>query len=221
MSKKQLPSVAGRLSQAKADGKNLTRLLAPARSGANAVSSSNKLAKPGASNEEKPVSLSATGTVRGGLNFGKAPKSATSTSATSNSWNKLLKSTLSGGASGVLGGGVLQALGGLGGIVSGIAGLFGGSKKALQPLTAFQLPSSKNVTSGIGRKAGSAQSVAAFNGATKAAAANPVYSNVQNSLKTTGISGTGSSQYQNQQIVQAVKQALLTSSSLNDVIAEI
>ena len=221
MSKKQLSSVAGRLSQAKIDGKSLTRLLSPAQSAGNGGLGPNQSAKPGASNEEKPVSLSAIGNVRGGLNFGKAPKSATSLSPTSSSWNKLLKSSLSSGASGALGGGVLQALGGLGGIVSGIAGLFAGSKKTLQPLTAFQLPSSKNLTRGVGGRAGTAQPVTTFGGATKAAAANPVYSNIQNSLKTSGISGAGSSQYQNQQIAQAVKQALLTSSSLNDVIAEI
>ena len=220
MSKKQISSLAGHLSQAKSGGKNLAQLLSPVQSSGNAVAGANKSAKPGASKEEKSVSLSAAGTVKGGLNFGKAPKSATSASAAPSSWDKLLKNTLSSGVSGALGGGALSALGGLGGIVSGIAGLFGGSKKTLQPLTAFQLPDSQNPTIAIGGRAGGGGSLAAVSGGTKAGSS-PVYGNVQSSLKAGGVNGAGTYQYQNQQIAQAVKQALLTSSSLNDVIAEI
>jgi hypothetical protein len=94
-------------------------------------------------------------------------------------------------------GGIASAFGlgsvsGLGSLVSGIASLFGGGKKTLAPLQEFQLPAAQNQTITIGAN---------------------------------GSSGTATSsqsiQDQSAQIAQAVKTALLQSSSLNDVIAEI
>jgi hypothetical protein len=92
-----------------------------------------------------------------------------------------------------LGGGFgLGSITGLGSIVSSIASLFGGAKKATAPLQEFHLPAGQNLSISVGTSGAS--------GAT---------------------ANSQSLQDQSTQIAQAVKTALLHSSSLNDVIAEI
>jgi hypothetical protein len=85
---------------------------------------------------------------------------------------------------------------GIGSLISGLTSLFGGGKTAPPALIAYQLPTSQEQTISTG-----------------------------SSVSTPGVYGgpLASTPFENQsgQIVQSVKQALLNSSSLNDVIAEL
>lgn len=127
-----------------------------------------------------------------GIQFGKAPVQKT-TASTGTDWTKLLEQTASSGLASAFGGSFgLGSIAGIGSIISGIASLFGGSSKQA-PLQAFALPASQNQTIALGA-----------NGST-----------------TLNSTSTASLQDQSAQIAQAVKTALLQSSSLNDVIAEI
>lgn len=150
------------------------------------------------------------------ISFGKPSSSGSSVSSSSggSSWESLLSNTLSGGASGLLGNGI-SGFSGIGGLVSDIAGLFGGSSKpAVQPLTLFSLPDQQEITSYVnGTNATSLQGTAASG----QAASSGIYSSSQVSKSVTRakpvVDGTA--------VVQAVKNALLTSSTLADVITEI
>jgi hypothetical protein len=146
-----------------------------------------------------------------GLRFGGSSSSGTSSPATGSQWTNLLKQTASGGISSALGGG-LKDIGGIASIVSGFIGLFGGGKSTPPPLVHFEAPASQNQTAFVGSATGPAnwsESGTSAHTSSKGIYASGQESNVQ------------SLQYQSAQIAQAVKQALLNSSSLNDVIAEI
>jgi hypothetical protein len=146
-----------------------------------------------------------------GLRFGGSSSSGTSSPATGSQWTNLLKQTASGGISSALGGG-LKDIGGIASIVSGFIGLFGGGKSTPPPLVHFEAPASQNQAAFIGSATGPAnwsESGTSAHTSSKGIYASGQESNVQ------------SLQYQSAQIAQAVKQALLNSSSLNDVIAEI
>lgn len=146
-----------------------------------------------------------------GLRFGGSSSSGTSSSGTGSQWTNLLKQTARGGISSALGGG-LKDIGGIASIVSGFVGLFGGGKSTPPPLVHFEAPASQNQTAFIGSATGPAnwsESGTSAHTSSKGIYASGQESNVQ------------SLQYQSAQIAQAVKQALLNSSSLNDVIAEI
>jgi hypothetical protein len=153
--------------------------------------------------------LNAKGTQ--GIQFGKPSSNRTSTSATSD-LNSLLKSTESAGISSILGGGgLLGGLTGFGSLSSILGGLFGGGTKTLPPLTAFTLPKATTETYSIGTNTktttvptGSQQGAGIYAAQTK------------QSISASSVPGTSSGQ-----IAQAVKTALLNSSSLNDVINEI
>jgi hypothetical protein len=167
--------------------------------------------RPGRSRDTSLSSL--TGKINAtGLRFGSPSSSATATSSSSGSqWTNLLTQTARGGVSSALGGG-LKDIGGIASIVSGFIGLFGGGKSAPPPLVRFEAPASQNQTAFVGSTTGPARwldSGAAHSASSKGIYATGSESNVQ------------SLQYQSSQIAQAVKQALLNSSSLNDVIAEI
>lgn len=134
-----------------------------------------------------------TGKAAAGLQFGKAPVQRTPQSSGTD-WAKLLQQSASNGVASAFGGSFgLGSITGIGSIISGIAGLFGGSSKAAPALHAFALPASQNQTISVG-----------VNGNTQS-----------NSSSTLTL------QDQNAQVAQAVKTALLHSSSLNDVIGEI
>jgi hypothetical protein len=129
------------------------------------------------------------------ISFGRASRAATRNSSSPSQASKFL----SGSSSSGLGGTVSQALGfggGIGSLISGLASLFGGGKTAPPPLLAYQLPTSLSQTITIG-----------------------------SAVSTPGVYGgpPAASPFENHsgQIVQSVKQALLNSSSLNDVIAEL
>ena len=147
-----------------------------------------------------------------GLRFGGSASSSTTTSSgTGSQWTNLLKQTARGGISSALGGG-FKDIGGIASIVSGFMGLFGGGKSTPPPLVHFEAPDSQNQTAFIGSSTGPAnwsESGTSAHTSSKGIYASGQESNVQ------------SLQYQSAQIAQAVKQALLNSSSLNDVIAEI
>lgn len=130
------------------------------------------------------------------INFGRASRAATRNPKTTSTFSQLFSSSTS---SGGLGGTISQAAGfggGIGSLISGLTSLFGGGKTAPPALTAYQLPTSQVQTVSTG-------SVVSTPG---------VYG---------GPSASSSFEAQSGQIVKSVKQALLNSSSLNDVIAEL
>ena len=151
-----------------------------------------------------------------GLRFGSPSSRATNTGSSSFNWSSLVEQAGSGGLASAFGG-AGSLLGGFGSLISGLASVFGvGTKAALPALVQFQLPTVQNQAISVNMKGGS---VAAGETRTTAHIQGGIYG-------SQGKQGNGSvaaptSQYQKNQIVQTVKQALLNSSSLNDVIAEI
>ncbi|MBV9301367.1 MAG: hypothetical protein JOY53_04560 [Acidobacteriaceae bacterium] len=149
-----------------------------------------------------------------GIKFGRPSSSSQKASSSGSEWTNLLKQTASGGIASAFTGS-FGGIGGLGSLISGIVGLFGGgAKSTLPPLVEFQLPASEQQTVYV------------------SATGNSVYQG--NAVQSSGIggsaggsqnSGSGPDTYwiqaQSAQIAQSVKTAILNSSSLNDVIAEL
>ena len=137
--------------------------------------------------------------------FGKPSSGNSSSSSVAGGWQSLLSKTVSGGASSLMGGG-FSGVAGLGGLFSDIAGLFGGSSKPQPPpLTRFSLSDSIQETVALNASMGNVHTTPAQG----------IYaSNVQ-------ISNTSRTQLDPSAIAQAVKDALLTSNTLGDVIAEL
>ena len=181
---------------------------------------------------EKPVSLgrlvdttrsSITGRVTPqGIRFGRPSSPGTKAASNSGSeWTNLLKQTASGGIASAFSGS-FGGIGGLGSLVSGIFSLFGGGGKSTPPpLVEFQMPSSQQQTVYVGAGGSSTYQGSAVESIGGSAGKSGLYN-------TSAIAGTAettpSSQWiqeQSGQIAQAVKTALLNSSSLNDVIAEL
>jgi hypothetical protein len=136
------------------------------------------------------------------LSFGspsnKGAKGSTKTS-TGTLWTSLLGSTSSNGMSDLLGGGGLLSTG-LDYLTGGIASLFGaGSESVAEPLTQFVLPHAQDQTINTrGRQVNDRANAANLYG------------------QPAQLSATSKSA-----IIQTVKNAILTSSSLNDVIGEL
>lgn len=135
------------------------------------------------------------------LRFG-SPSSRGSAGArkkTESSWTGLLGNIAGGGVSDLLGGGILSS--GLDHLIGGFENLFGGGSTASQALTTFELADTQE------------QSIVVNNGQPTSASANPsgMYNN----------STAQVSQVSRASVVQTVRNALLTSSSLNDVIGEL
>jgi hypothetical protein len=166
--------------------------------------------KPGRLRDAAVSSLTGK-TNASGLRFGGSSSSGTSSSGTGSQWTNLLKQTARGGISSAVGGG-LKDIGGIVSIVSGFIGLFGGGKSTPPPLVHFEAPASQNQTAFIGSATGPANW--SESGTSAHTSSKGIYTSGQES-------NVQSLQYQSAQIAQAVKQALLNSSSLNDVIAEI
>ena len=196
-----LSSLVGRLSPSHVSGASLGSLLAPISLINDTKTGIRSPLKAGTSHDMRALSFG-THTIPKEIQFGRPSNSRTSSSSSSNPVASLLKQTVSGGIANAVTGG-LGGIAGIGGIVSGILGLFGGhSTNTLPPLVRFQLPRSQQQTvyvSSGGRVTYSGDAVEQQS------------SSVQEP----------SLQYQSSQIAQAVKNALLNSSSLNDVIAEI
>ena len=178
-----------------------------------------KTPQPGRSSDIRALSVSQMAK-SSSINFGTPSNTRTATSSTGSEWTNLLTQTASGGVASALSGG-LGGIGGLGSIISGIVSLFGGGggKKNPPPLVEFQLPASVD------------QTVYLHSGSSTVYAGNSVEQantpSATEGIYTTGTQGSESVssgqsfQYQSTQIAAAVKNALLNSSSLNDVIAEI
>jgi hypothetical protein len=145
--------------------------------------------------------LSGSGTtVLEGIRFGSPSNTGVksrSPAGNGNEWTSLIKNASSGVAS-LIGGGFLES--GISSLVSGITSLFdGGDEGSETPLTRFALPDSQQEAMYV------------------------VPQGLSTSVNSGGIQ-QGASQgpvYRQSEIVRAVRNALLTSSSLNDVIAEI
>jgi hypothetical protein len=200
----------GRSAGTTADGVTLSRLLSA--SGSSSLTTSvppSKVLTPGAAAGVRSLPLSETTTAKI-INFGSPSSRRTTSSQTTSEWANLLKQTASGGLSSALGGGVLSAIGGLGGLVSSFAGLFSTRKKTEAPLTLFSLPDSQSETV----FATSTQTPTTPETARSAG----IYAS---SSSSSHVVYGQSPATQTAQIAEAVKQALLNSSSLNDVIAEI
>ena len=162
----------------------------------------------------RDVSFSSlTGTITPtGLRFGGSSNSATTSSGSGSQWTNLLKQTGMGGVSSAFGGG-LKDIGGIASIVSGFISLFGESKSTPPPLVHFEAPASRNQIAFVGPATRAAQWSESGTSA-HSASSGGVYASGQEA-------SVHSLQYQSAQIAQAVKHALLNSSSLSDVIAEI
>jgi hypothetical protein len=147
-----------------------------------------------------------TGKVVQALHFGAFHSKVTG-SATSSPWGSLLGSA-SGGASSLLSGGILSN--GTFGFVGKLLSLFGGGKSTTAVPQPFVMPASQQQT--INVAPGSAVSLGVQSSSNAGGPNGPVY-------QTSSVQSDNGAQ--STQIVQVVKQALLTSSSLNDVISEI
>jgi hypothetical protein len=202
---KRKNNVSGLLKQLtgqKIDGESVNRLLTPTSMITQPQAGTEKTVKPPSAGDTRTSSLTAK-TVPTGIKLGSPSSTTTSSSQSGSEWSNLLTQTASGGVASLTGG--LGSIAGLGGLISGIASLFGGggSKNTLPPLVEFQLPSSQTQTVYV-----SSNGSSTYQGSP--------------TLQTGSSASSGPPfQYQSAQIAQAVKTALLNSSSLNDVIAEI
>ena len=139
-----------------------------------------------------------------------------SSAGVSNEWTNLVK-TASGGAASLIGGGFLES--GINSLISGITSLFdGGDSKSETPLARFALPESQQQTMYVTSKGLSATAPSEVVSLTASNAAGPQSVRAGGVYQNTPLQGP---LYRQSEIVQAVKNALLTSCSLNDVIAEI
>ncbi|MBV9939503.1 MAG: hypothetical protein JO150_13430 [Acidobacteriaceae bacterium] len=133
-----------------------------------------------------------------GIQFGSPSNAGSkSRSSTGDEWTNLVK-TASGGAASLIGGSFLGS--GVNSLISGLTNLFDGGAKSEKPLVRFTLPEPQQQTMYITSGGLSASD------------------NFQEASQNTSSPGPV---YKQSEIVKAVKNALLTSSSLNDVIAEI
>jgi hypothetical protein len=157
------------------------------------------------------------------IQFGKPSQSGSKPASSSGSeWTNLLKHTASGGIASALSGG-LASIGGIGSLITGIAHLFGGGskKRTPPPLVEFHLPASQQQTLTVSSKGNRVHQGSASEATGVRATGAGIYGNA-GQLHTSGSSqGTQWIQEQSGQIAEAVKNALLNSSSLNDVIGEL
>lgn len=214
--KNKLSGLLSQLSSIKNDGQSTSSLLSATdlvNQAQPKFSSSSKL--PSLS-DSKTASFSAKTTATG-INFGSPSNSRTVASQSSSAWGSLLKQTASGGIASSFSGG-FASIAGLGGLISGIASLFGGSSTT-PPLVEFQLPTSQNQAVYV-----STRGTTNYQG-TSGGSGTSSNTGLYPKAGSTGVSTPGASaqsfQYQSTQIAQAVKTALLNSSSLGDVISEI
>ena len=150
------------------------------------------------------------------IDFGKEPKAASqsSTESSSNELTGFVENTLTHGltstASNLFGSSASlssSGLGVVGSIISGLAGLFGGSKPQPAPLPSFSLPGSEIQSISIHGQ--------------DSTVANTENANASYGRLPDAATGQEYIADQQQQIAQAVKTALLQSHSLSDVISEL
>jgi hypothetical protein len=180
-----------------------------------ASSHSSALVSAGKPENSKLSSLNAK-TDSVGLRFGSPSSRAAATTSSGFNWSSVLEQAGSGGLANALGG-AGSLLGGFGSLISGLASVFGvGSKPTLPALVQFQLPTVQNQAISVNTRSGG---VASGEARTTAYTQGGIYGS--QGKQGSGLVSAPVSQYQKTQIIQTVKQALLNSSSLNDVIAEI
>ncbi|HSU33367.1 MAG TPA: hypothetical protein VLJ11_19220 [Bryobacteraceae bacterium] len=211
----------------KSTGQNISRLLASTNLVGGASATSSGSASPGAQRDLKSLSLLTKSSLTG-IQFGSPSSSGTSSAASSSNgsvWGSLLGQTTSGsGLAGLLSSGVasLGKIDPIGAVISGIASLFGGGGKATLPeLNRFQLPTSQEQTIYVGSKGTTAYQ---GNSVQQAATTQP-------SGGTYGVTGQAQSGPANtdpqwfldnsNHIAQAVRNAMLNSNSINDVVSEV
>jgi hypothetical protein len=145
------------------------------------------------------------------LDFGTLhTKASSSPSQSGSQWMSLLNSA-SGGIGSVLGGGLLSS-GGFG-FIGNLLSLFGGDKSTPSSPIPFQSPVQQQRTLNVGSPGGTSAVSLGVHALNPSSHGNGVYQ--QNG------SSPADQHAQSVQVVQIVKQALLTSSSLNDVISEV
>ena len=189
----------------------VTNLIVPLSSGG----SSSKASALGRLSDIRASGINGAGEAKA-IQFGSPSSTKSSPTTTGSEWSKLLNQVASGGAASALGNGL--GIGGIGSLISGIFNLFGGgSKQALPALVRFQLPASQTETAYIGSQSRLVLQGAASQQSTKSSS-QPIYG--PSGSKKSSIASSAVT-YDATAITQAVKQALLNSSSLNDVIAEI
>ena len=170
--------------------------------------SSNRSLKIGASGDLTRLQVGSQSSAKP-IQFGspsdKGNKSSSSRK-TGSTWTGLLDSVASGGISDLLGGGGFLSAG-LDYLSSGIASIFGGNTQTVpEPLTRFALPNGQDQTIYFdARQSGS-----------QASASSSVVSGIYDSSQSSRLN-----QASKAEIIQTIKNALLTSSSLNDVIGEL
>jgi hypothetical protein len=143
------------------------------------------------------------------VSFGSPSSSTTAGSDSGTDWARLLRQSASSGLAGGLTSG-LSSIIGIGGLVTGLLDLFGGGKSTPPPLARFELPESRAQTVAFDSKTMTVEGGAPILGT----------SGALTTLYTSSPSVSTQSQ-QAAYITQAVKNALLHSSSLNDVIADL
>ena len=162
------------------------------------------------------------------LSFG-AFHSKSTAAEQSSPWTSLLEKAASGGIASALGGD-LSVITGLGGLFSSILGLFQGSKSAPAAPVQFVLPQSRQSTVTLQQQSSTQTNLSSGTtiGSDPPTFAYQSGSSTRASGSSNAAAATASPAYQpsvstssHTQVVQIVKQALLTSSSLNDVISEI
>ena len=208
--KNGLSNLLTTLGTPKIQGLSVSKSLKPT-----SLASSSGSSSGGTANVSKPPSLGdlRTLSVSGKdapvpIDFGRPSNSRTSTAKSSSPLTSLLTQSASGGLASALTGG-LSSIAGLGGLFSSIASLFGGGKSTPPPLVDFQLPNSVSQTLYVSSKGSTAYQGTAVE-----------KPNSSRSIANQTVN-TQQLQYQSAAIAQAVKTAMLKSSSLNDVIAEI
>lgn len=206
--KSKIPNLTNQITGTKVSGLSLPTSLKPTTPSGLSDTGSGKVGKVPSFGDRRTLSLGTT-TSPTAIRFGRPSNSKTSVAQSGSAWTTLLKQTISGGASSGLAG-ELSSLGGIGGLFSGIVGLFtSGKKSSPPPLVDFQLPSSVSKT------------VYVRSGGLSMREGNSSDSPVASVTQSRQVDGSQHLQYQSAAIAQAVKTALLNSSSLNDVIAEI
>jgi len=220
-SKNNLSSLLSQLKKQKITGLSVNKLLAPTSVITQSQGASEKAMKPASAGDAKTSAMDAK-TVPTGINFGSPSNKTTSTSQSSSEWSNLLQQTASGGVASAFGGGGLGSIAGLGGLIAGIASLFGGGKSTPPPLVEFELPASQTQTVYVSSNGASTYQGSVTQQSSSVKTGGAMYISSPTPQPSSPNSSAGQTfQYQSTQIAQAVKTALLNSSSLNDVIADI
>ncbi len=208
-------NLVGHLGKARAEGLKLSRLSLDKLNTDSTGARSSGSVKPPASHELRSQALSAAGTTQNGLRFG-SPSNIRSAAGSQSTvqWKSLLAHAASGGLASAFsgGGGLLSTVSGIGGLVSSIVGLFGGGHKTIAPLSLF--------TPDIAQRQSLTVSGSSQHSVQASAVRTGVYGTEMAAASTSQLDHQPY-QFQSAQIAQAVKHALLNSSDLNDVIAEI